>query len=399
MMSKSIMENTTKKVAKTGSSKRKTSFILLFISLVVIGVAWFAYYEVYAKYSEETDDAYVNGDLVVISPQISGTVTSVLPDEGDYVEKGQIIVTLDSSDTKIALQEAEAKLGTAVREVRSLYATADNAKAKMESSKVAYRQAVNDYKRRQNIAKSGAISREDLTHYQDLVDTTKSAYLASQEAFKMTLALVDNTVIENHPTIKLAVAGVRKSYLNNTRTDIVAAVSGYVAKRAVQLGAQVQPSSQLMVIVPLHDVWVDANFKESQMKDMRIGQKVTLVSDLYGDDVEYKGEIESLGIGTGSAFSLLPAQNASGNWIKIVQRLPVKIHLEEDNQAEFPLRIGLSMVANVDIENTDGIVLAKSVQQEARLDTNVYDTSLDKADKLVKEILHNNVGVTLPEEK
>ena len=397
------MENTATSTTNTtpndAKSKRKTSFIILFIALAVIGVAWFAYYEVYSKYSEETDDAYVNGDLVVISPQISGTVTTVLPDQGDYVEKGQVIVTLDSSDTKIALQEAEAKLGIAVREVRSLYAAADNEKAKMQSSKVAYRQAVNDYKRRQNIAKAGAISKEDLTHYQDLVDTTNSAYLASQEAFKMTLALVDNTVIENHPAIKWAVAGVRKSYLDNMRTNIVAPVSGYVAKRAVQLGTQVQPSSQLMVIVPLHDVWVDANFKESQMKDMRIGQKVTLVSDLYGDDVKYKGEVESLGIGTGSAFSLLPAQNASGNWIKIVQRLPVKIHLEEDNQAEFPLRIGLSMVATVDIEDTTGNVLSQHVQQEARLDTNVYQKSLEEADKRVAKILHDNVGVTLPEEK
>ena len=395
------MENTEKTITSSDavSNKRKTSFLILFILVAVIGGVWFAYYEAYAKYSEQTDDAYVNGDLVVISPQISGTVIAVLPDQGDYVKKGQVIVTLDSSDTQIALQEAEAKLGIAVRQVRSLYATADNAKAKMESSKVAYRQAVNDYKRRQNIAKSGAISKEDLTHYQDLVDSTNSAYLASQEAFKMTLALVDNTVIENHPAIKWAEAGVRKSYLNNTRTEIVAPVSGYVAKRSVQLGAQVQVSSQLMVIVPLHKVWVDANFKESQMKDMRLGQKVILTSDLYGDDVEYKGTIESLGIGTGSAFSLLPAQNASGNWIKIVQRLPVKIHLEEDNQAKYPLRIGLSMLAKVDIENTDGIVLAKNAPQQARLDTNVYQTSLEDADKLVKKILLDNVAVTLSKEE
>jgi len=167
----------------------------------------------------------------------------------------------------------------------------------------------------------------------------------------------------------------------------------------VQLGSRVQPSSQLMVIVPLHQVWVDANFKESQMKDMRLGQKVILTSDLYGEDVEYKGEIESLGIGTGSAFSLLPAQNASGNWIKIVQRLPVKIRLQPDNQEQYPLRIGLSMVAKVDIEDTSGKVLAQEPQVEARFDTDVYQNTLKDADQLVTKILRENIGTSLTEAK
>lgn len=384
---------------QAASNKRKTSFIILLIVLLVLGGAWFFYYETYAKYSEETDDAYVNGDLVVISPQISGTVSQVTPDEGDYVKKGQVLVTLDSNDTQIALQEAEAKLANSVREVRSLYATADNAKARVETSKVEYNQAVNDYQRRKNLSKSGAISREDLNHYQDLVETTKSQYLAAQEALKMTVALVDNTAIETHPAIKSAIANLRQRYLNNSRTEIVAPISGYIAKRTVQLGSQVQPGTQLMVVVPLHKVWVDANFKESQMKDMRIGQPVLLTSDLYGDEVEYKGEIESLGIGTGSAFSLLPAQNASGNWIKIVQRLPVKIRLTDDNQEKYPLRIGLSMLAKVDIENTDGSVLAQSAQQEARFGTDVYQNTLVEVDNLVTNILHENVGIALSEEK
>ncbi|WP_299665230.1 efflux RND transporter periplasmic adaptor subunit [uncultured Psychromonas sp.] len=374
-------------------SKRKTSFFILFIVLVVIAATWFFYYEVYAKYSEETNDAYVNGDLVVISPQISGTVSKVVVDQGDYVEKGQILISLDSNDTQIALQAAEAKLANSVREVRSLYATADNAKASLEATKVEYNQAISDYKRRQKLAKSGAISQEDLNHYKDLVETTKSQYLASQQALKMAVALVDNTVLKTHPAIKSAVANLRQVYLNNLRADIVAPISGYVAKRAVQLGSQVQPGTQMMVIVPLHQVWVDANFKESQMRDMRIGQAVILTSDLYGKEVEYKGEIESLGIGTGSAFSLLPAQNASGNWIKIVQRLPVKIRLQKDNLAQYPLRIGLSMLAKVDIEDRNGALLSESPQQEARFDTDVYQNTLQEVDHLVTKILHENVGI------
>lgn len=376
------------------TSKRKRSFLILFIAILLIGGGWFAYYELYAKFVEETDDAYVSGNLITLSPQISGTVTKVVPDEGDYVEKGQVLVELDSNDTQIALQNAEAKLASKVREVRSMYAAADNFKAKVESSKVAYRQALNDYNRRKHLVERGAISKEDLVHYQDSVESAKSQLEAAEQSLEMTVALVDNTVLKTHPGVKSAVAELRKSYLDNIRTKIVAPVSGYVAKRAVQLGGQVQPGSQLMAIVPLNEVWVDANFKESQMKDMRIGQPVTLTSDLYGDEVEYKGEIESLGIGTGSAFSLLPAQNASGNWIKIVQRLPVKIRLEAQNQDKYPLRIGLSMLAKVDIKDTDGKVLALLPKEKPRYDTDVYHHSLEEVDKLVAKIVHENVGLT-----
>ena len=336
----------------------------------------------------------LNGDLVVLSPQIVGTVSQVVPDEGDYVEKGQVLVMLDSNHTQIALQLSEAKLASKIREVRSMYAEADNFKAKVETSKVEYRQALNDYNRRKNLVKSGAISKEDLIHYRDNFEAAKSQLQSAEQSLQMTVALVDNTVINTHPGVKSAVANLRQAYLANLRTKIVSPVSGYVAKRAVQLGTQVQPGSQLMAIVPLHQVWVDANFKESQLKDMRIGQSVILTSDLYGDDVEYKGIVESLGIGTGSAFSLLPAQNASGNWIKIVQRLPVKIRLEDQNQDKYPLRIGLSMLANVNIKDTSGKVLAKESKTEARYSTDVYQSNLAEADKLVAKIVHENVGIT-----
>ncbi|HBV77232.1 MULTISPECIES: efflux RND transporter periplasmic adaptor subunit [Vibrio] len=390
------MENKQKNIedSSTPKNKRKASFFILFILLLVIAGGYIAYYELYSKYYEETDDAYVNGDLVVLSPQIVGTVSQVVPDEGDYVEKGQVLVMLDSNDTQIALQLSEAKLASKIREVRSMYAEADNFKAKVETSKVEYRQALNDYNRRKNLVKSGAISKEDLIHYRDNFEAAKSQLQSAEQSLQMTVALVDNTVINTHPGVKSAVANLRQAYLANLRTKIVSPVSGYVAKRAVQLGTQVQPGSQLMAIVPLHQVWVDANFKESQLKDMRIGQSVILTSDLYGDDVEYKGIVESLGIGTGSAFSLLPAQNASGNWIKIVQRLPVKIRLEDQNQDKYPLRIGLSMLANVNIKDTSGKVLAKESKTEARYSTDVYQSNLAEADKLVAKIVHENVGIT-----
>lgn len=383
------MENTSaENVPRT--SKRKRNFIILFVILVLIAAGCIAWYLLYARYYETTDDAYVNGNQVALTPQISGTVTQVTADEGDFVEKGQPLVLLDASDTEIALQQAEANLANTVRQVRGLYSTADNYRAQVAAKQVALQTAQNDYARRQKIFSTGAIAVEDLSHYRDAVTSAQSDLAAAQQALRTNLAMVDDTVIDSHPEIKTAVATLRQRYLENSRATIVAPVSGYVAKRAVQLGMRVSSGTTLLAIVPLNEVWVDANFKESQMNAMRLGQKVTLNADLYGDNVEYHGTIESLGIGTGSAFSLLPAQNASGNWIKIVQRLPVRITLDPHDMQKHPLRIGLSMNARVDIRNVDGHLLPQKTVSAPRFATDVYQDSLEEADKLVAKILHDN---------
>ncbi|WP_413498109.1 efflux RND transporter periplasmic adaptor subunit [Buttiauxella gaviniae] len=373
------------------SSKRKRNFIILILILMLAAAGCLAWYFLYARYYESTDDAYVNGNQVALTPQIGGTVTQVTADEGDFVEKGQPLVLLDPSDTKIALQQAEANLANTVRQVRGLYSTADNYRAQVAAKQVALQTAQNDYARRQKIFSTGAIAAEDLSHYRDAVSSAQSDLAAAQQALRTNLAMVDDTVIDSHPEIKTAVATLRQRYLDNARTTIVAPVSGYVAKRAVQLGMRVTSGTTLLAIVPLNEVWVDANFKESQMSTMRLGQKVTLSADLYGDDVEYHGTIESLGIGTGSAFSLLPAQNASGNWIKIVQRLPVRITLDPHDMQKHPLRVGLSMNARVDIRNNeDGHLLPQQTVSTPRFTTDVYKDSLEAADKLVAKILHDN---------
>ncbi|MCA1921553.1 efflux RND transporter periplasmic adaptor subunit [Buttiauxella noackiae] len=373
------------------SSKRKRNFIILILIIVLAAAGCLAWYLLYARYYESTDDAYVNGNQVALTPQIGGTVTQVTADEGDFVEKGQPLVLLDPSDTKIALQQAEANLANTVRQVRGLYSTADNYRAQVAAKQVALQTAQNDYARRQKIFSTGAIAAEDLSHYRDAVSSAQSDLAAAQQALRTNLAMVDDTVIDSHPEIKTAVATLRQRYLDNARTTIVAPVSGYVAKRAVQLGMRVTSGTTLLAIVPLNEVWVDANFKESQMSTMRLGQKVTLNADLYGDDVEYHGTIESLGIGTGSAFSLLPAQNASGNWIKIVQRLPVRITLDPHDMQKHPLRVGLSMNARVDIRNNeDGHLLPQKTVSTPRFTTDVYKDSLEAADKLVAKILHDN---------
>lgn len=374
-------------------SKRKRNFGILFVILLLIAAGCLAWYLLYARYYETTDDAYVNANLVTLTPQIAGTVTQVTVDEGDYVVKGQPLVLLDPSDTEIALQQAEANLANTVRQVRGLYSTADNYRAQVAAKQVALQTAQSDYARRQKIFSTGAIAAEDLSHYRDAVTSAKSDLAAAEQALKTNLAMVDDTVIDSHPEIKSAVATLRQRFLDNARSTILAPVSGFVAKRAVQLGMRVDSGTTLMSIVPLDQVWVDANFKESQMNTMRLGQKVTLTADLYGDDVEYHGTIESLGIGTGSAFSLLPAQNASGNWIKIVQRLPVRITLDPHDMQKHPLRVGLSMFVRVDIRNADGNLLPQTTVAAPRFRTDVYQNALDQADRLVAKILHDNSKV------
>jgi len=376
--------------AERAPSKRKRNFAILLIILVLIAAGCLAWYLLYARYYETTDDAYVNANLVTLTPQIAGTVTQVSVDEGDYVTKGQPLVLLDPSDTQIALQQAEANLASTVRQVRGLYSTADNYRAQVAAKQVTLQTAQSDYARRQKIFAAGAVSAEDLAHYRDAVASAESDLMAAKQALTTNLAMVDDTVIDSHPEIKSAIATLRQRFLDNARSTIVAPVSGYVAKRAVQLGTRVDSGTTLMSIVPLDQVWVDANFKESQLSTMRLGQKVVLTADLYGDKVEYQGTIESLGIGTGSAFSLLPAQNASGNWIKIVQRLPVRITLDPHDMEKHPLRVGLSMFVRVDIRDTDGHLLPQQTVAAPRFTTDVYQNALDKADQLVAKILHDN---------
>ncbi|KMK07275.1 efflux RND transporter periplasmic adaptor subunit [Pluralibacter gergoviae] len=389
-----MTDNTTQSPVRPG--RRKRNLLILLLVLLLIAAGTLAWYLLYGRYYESTDDAYVNGNLVALTPQITGTVTQVAVDDGDFVRQGQPLVLLDPNDTQIALQQAEADLASTVRQVRGLYSTADNYRAQVAAKRVALKTAESDFARRSKIFASGAISAEDLAHYRDAVTSAQSDLAAAEQALKTNQAMVDDTVIDSHPEIKTAVAALRQRYLDNARTTILAPVSGYVAKRAVQLGMRVTSGTTLLSIVPLNQVWVDANFKESQMQAMRLGQKVTLSADLYGDDVTYHGRIQSLGIGTGSAFSLLPAQNASGNWIKIVQRLPVRIALDPHDMQKHPLRIGLSMDVLVDIRDTDGHLLPQKTVDRPRFTTDVYATAMAGADPLVAKILHENSLAVAP---
>ncbi len=375
-----------------GKLAGRRRFYLWLLTLLVVagGAAVFVYHEFFGRFYETTDDAYVTGNVVPVTPRVAGTVVSITAEDGDYVEAGQVLVRLERSDTAVALQNAEAALARTVREVRGLYSNADYARAQLAAGKVVHERARADYTRRQNLASSGAIAAEELAHARDTLSEAQQALDAAQHTLDTSLALVDNTLIATHPEVKAAAAQLQQRYLDHLRTDVSAPVSGFVARRAVQLGSHVLPGSTLLTVVPLNEVWIDANFKENQMCQMRLGQPVEITVDLYGDKVRYRGVIESLGIGTGSAFALLPAQNATGNWIKIVQRLPVRIRLEADNLDTHPLRIGLSTRVTVDLHDDGGALLPPQPVATARFSTDVYDNELNEARALIERIIAEN---------
>src|SRR3989475_2610968 len=344
------------------------------------------------RHLQLTDDAYVNGNVVQITPQISGTVVAIGANDTQFVQAGQTLVQLDQADAKVALDQAEAQLAKTVREVRSLFATTAQlqAIAAMRQSDLA--KSGEDLLRRERLASSGAISGEELQHARDAANSARAAVLAAQRELEANRARIDRTTVDNHPDVRNAAARVRDAYLTYARTALPAPVAGFVAKRAVQLGQRVSPGAALMAIVPLDQVWVDANFKEPQLASMRLGQPVTLTADIYGSKVKYHGKVVGFGAGTGSAFAVLPAQNATGNWIKIVQRVPVRILLDPQELAAHPLQIGLSMQVEVDTHDRTGDRLPQLAQTAPAYATVVFRMQEEIAEQRVKSIIAANQG-------
>jgi membrane fusion protein (multidrug efflux system) len=375
--------------------KSRRGFLLRLLGAVVVlgAIGWGLWYFFDGRWYEGTDDAYVNGNVVQITPQVPGSVVTIGADDGDLVHAGDVLVKLDPADADVALAQAKANLGSTVRKVRGLYSSVSGAQAEVASRKVAVDKAQADYNRRRDLAKTGAISAEELSHAMDALTTAQSALTNAQQQFQTSNVLVDDTVVASHPDVQTAAAKLRAAYLDDVRTSIIAPVDGFVAKRSVQLGQRVATGAPLMAVVPLHEVWIDANFKETQLTDMRIGQPVEIRADVYGGAVTYKGKVQSLGVGTGSAFSLLPAQNATGNWIKIVQRVPVRVFFTDPKQLEeHPLRIGLSTKVEVNLHDQSGPLLAKQAPTQPAFSTDVYQQQLAKADGLIAEIIHANMA-------
>ncbi|HWY25769.1 MAG TPA: HlyD family efflux transporter periplasmic adaptor subunit [Nevskia sp.] len=357
-------ENQATPAEAIAKSRRRRKLIALAAAVVFGGAGYGTYWETYARHYQTTDDAYVDGDLVQITSEVPGTVVALQADDTQSVQDGQSLLKLDPADAEVAMGNAEANLGRAVRQVRTVFATAEQLRAQIADREIALKRVQDDYRRRSSLVQDGAVSSEELSHSHDDIVQMQASLTEARQQLNATLAQIDSTTVDNHPQVLAAEAAVRDAALALRRTDIRAPLAGVVARRSVQLGQRVAAGTPLMAVVPLDEVWVDANFKEVQLEDMRVGQPVELRADLYGHSTRYHGKLVGLAAGSGNAFALLPPQNASGNWIKIVQRLPVRVALDPQELKAHPLRVGLSMSVTVDIRDTSGALIASQVRSQ-----------------------------------
>lgn len=381
--------------ASRGRRRRRTRvWLMSVLALIFIGAgaAYGAHWYLVSRFWVSTDDAYVHGNQVALMSQVSGTVTAVDADDTDLVNRGQVLVTLDHSDASVALQQAEAKLAQTVRQVHQLYAQEAEQQAVIAERRTALTQSHDDYLRDKRLVASHSVSQQA---YQHAETRWLSAQAQLQQATRHLAALRTQTTgtdLRHQPDVQLAIAGVHAAYLHLKRTTIVAPVRGYVAKRTVQVGQQVQPGNPLLALVPLDQIWVEANFKETELGKMRIGQPVTLHADFYGSSVTFHGHVAGISAGTGSVFELLPPQNATGNWIKVVQRVPVRITLNARELKQHPLRLGLSMHVAVNVHDTSGRALSVQPVSKPLYRTDVYRRQLKGLAKLINRIIAANGG-------
>jgi membrane fusion protein (multidrug efflux system) len=377
-------------VTRLLQNRRRRWLLVLGAAVIVLALVWLAWWLLYARFYESTDDAYVAGDLVNVMPQVSGTVVSIGADETDLVEAGQELVRLDATDARIALQDAEEQLARTVRQTHTVFASRDQLQAVVGQRRADLARAQSDYDRRRNLTASGAVSGEELGHAQDALKAARDALVAAEKNLAAGSALVGRTGVADNPDVRAAATQVERAWLALVRTSVRAPVSGYLARRTVQLGERISPGAPLMSIVPLGRLWLEANFREVQLRRMRIGQPATVVADLYGGHVTYHARVAGLGMGTGSAFALLPAQNATGNWIKVVQRVPVRIALDPRELAAHPLRIGLSTVVTIDVRDSSGPQLAPTAREQPVLATRAFDIDRSEIRTRIQQIIDEN---------
>jgi len=392
------MNTTSPEVAETPKSngKRRQRLIAVSVLLALLLIAYGVWWEIYARHFEDTDDAYVAGNVVQVTPQVSGTVVAIHADDTELVEAGKPLVDLDHSDAKVALDQAEAQLAQTVREVRTLFVNNGALNAAVTQRVADVAKARDDLARRQELSGTGAVAKEDLEHARTALIAAESALQAARDQLTSNQALTDGTTVAQHPNVQRAAAQVQAAYLALSRNTLLAPITGYIAKRSVQVGQRVAPGTPLLSVVPLNALWVDANFKEVQVAKMRIGQPVELYSDVYGSSIKYHGKVAGLSAGTGAAFALLPTQNASGNWIKVVQRIPVRITLDPKDLEAHPLRVGLSMQVEVDVAKSEGTSLTSTVapREQPAYQTAVFEDAGSQAAARVAPIIANNLNST-----
>lgn len=392
---KNAEENTELTAEKKRKIRRKRLKVLLIIALIfiVIGVAWLLYYYLVLQFEESTDDAYVQGNMVTISPQTSGTVIGINADDTDRVVAGQVLVRLDPVDAETQLLSAEGQLAQAVRDARQARFAATQADAAVIQREAQYAMQRSNFERRSPLLQMRAVSPEDVENNQQNLKAAAASVDEARAQAKEQHARAGNTDIRSFPSVIQARAQFRSAWINHVRDAIVSPIDGYVANRQVQVGERVQSGQSLMSIIPLNNLWVDANFKETQLENIRIGQSASVTADMY-PDITYHGHVVGLTPATGSSLSLLPAQNATGNWVKIVQRLAVRIALDPDELKKHPLRVGLSTSVDVNTTDRNGTVLADAPRTTPVQETDVYQQELNEANAAADHIIEQNMGTT-----
>ncbi|WP_302163213.1 HlyD family secretion protein [uncultured Fusobacterium sp.] len=375
---KNQIKNSNKKIAL------KKIFIFI-ICLVVIGIIFIFYWFLYGRTIEDTDDAYVNGSQNIITSQVSGTINKLMIEDTQYVNKGDLLATVDDIDYRLALENATASLGKAIRYYSSLNSQVAQLQKDVIAKENALKKAKTDYQIAKNSYEAGLASKHEFLTAKDNLNIAIASLEQSNSALDNAITQVSSTSIMTHPDVQQAITAYKKAYVDLERTKIYAPVSGIVAKKAIFLGQEVAPSQELLTIINLENTWADVNLKETQMKNVKVGNKVTLVSDV--NKKKYSGYVQGISAGTGSSLSLLPAQNATGNWIKIVQRVPVRVHIDSDSIKENGIiPIGSSMKATVYLEkNSDKIV---PFQEKT---SSLYSIDEATIDEQINNIIKDNI--------
>jgi membrane fusion protein (multidrug efflux system) len=374
------------------NGRRRRILTLIAAGFIVVAVAWALYWFFVLSLREQTDDSYVNGNKVVISAQIPGTVVAVLADDTQLVKAGQVLVRLDPIDAETALSRAGSALAQTVRQVRQQKSNADQYDSLITTRRLELARAEADLARRQPLLADQAIAGEELHHAEETVALARAAVAQAAEQSRAAHALVDGAKVADNPSVLVARAAYRDAWITARRNAVVAPVTGYVAERSVQLGQHIAAGQALMTVIPLNALWVDANFKEVQLRHLRIGQPAEVRSDLYGGTAIFHGHVQGMSAGTGAAFSLLPPQNASGNWIKVVQRVPVRIQIDDQDLVSHPLRVGLSATVTVNTTDRSGPVLAADTSDQFSGNTQVYTPDLEQANAEADAIIRRNLG-------
>ncbi len=358
----------------------------------LLGVGtWFAYWRGFAGRFVVTNDAYVTGNLAPLKAQTSGTVVDVRVDSTQYVRQGDVLVRLDGLQAKVALEQAKADLAQAVRHVETLFSQTETLRQKLAAQQAVLDSRRRDLARYRSVAGEGAVSAQQIEDAEFQIRELEAGLRQTRAELGGAEALVQATTAEDNPKVLQAAAALKKAYLDLARQDIVAPVSGYVAKRGIQPGEQVRPDTPLLSIVPLDYLWIEANFLENELAHVRPGQPVEITVDLYGSGVVYHGEVLGLGAGTGSVFGLLAPDNATGNYIHIAERVPVRIGLKPDELKAHPLRPGLSAFARIDTESPGRSVLEPlTATPPGAYKTDVYDRQLEGAEQLIHKIVQEN---------